>query len=96
MFYAVLALLATRQAETSRHSGALSLFDRYFVKPGSLPRDFSRWLHEAFSKRQDADYATDFAMTTAEVSELTRRAREFVAGVQEFLREQDYISTSVE
>ena len=28
MFYAVLALLGTRSAETSRHSGAIALFDR--------------------------------------------------------------------
>jgi uncharacterized protein (UPF0332 family) len=32
MFYALLALLATRQLGTSQHSGAISLFDREFVK----------------------------------------------------------------
>jgi uncharacterized protein (UPF0332 family) len=40
MFYALLALLATRQLGTSRHSGALSLFDREFVKQGVFPLDF--------------------------------------------------------
>ena len=34
MFYAVLALLATRQLGTSKHSGAIALFDRKFVKEG--------------------------------------------------------------
>ncbi len=28
MFYAVLALLATRKQETSKHSGAIALFDK--------------------------------------------------------------------
>ena len=28
MFYSVLALLATRKQETSKHSGAISLFDK--------------------------------------------------------------------
>lgn len=37
MFYAVLALLATRQLGSSKHSGVLGLFDREFVKPGLLP-----------------------------------------------------------
>jgi uncharacterized protein (UPF0332 family) len=36
MFYALLALLATKQLGTSRHSGALALFDREFVKPGRM------------------------------------------------------------
>jgi uncharacterized protein (UPF0332 family) len=31
MFYSVLALLATRKQETSKHSGAISLFDKEFV-----------------------------------------------------------------
>ena len=42
MFYGVLALLAVRQSETSRHSGAISQFDELYVKPALLPKDFSR------------------------------------------------------
>jgi uncharacterized protein (UPF0332 family) len=34
MFYAVLALLASRTIETSRHSGAIAQFDVLYVKPG--------------------------------------------------------------
>ena len=34
MFYMVLALLASRKEETSKHSGAIALFDRLFVHPG--------------------------------------------------------------
>lgn len=36
MFYAVLALLAARQTETSRHSGAIAQFDELYVKPALL------------------------------------------------------------
>ena len=45
MFYALLALLATKQLGTSKHSGALALFDREFVKAGVFPRELSRSLH---------------------------------------------------
>lgn len=90
MYYAVLALLATLRAETSRHSGAISLFDREFVKPGTLPKDFSRWLHDAFSQRQEADYGTDFTRSEEDASESVRRARQFVTGVRDLLsREGD-------
>ena len=39
MFYGVLALLATRKLETSKHSGAISLFDKEFIKPGVFSKD---------------------------------------------------------
>lgn len=86
MFYAVLALLASRAEETSRHSGAISRFDRDYIKPGTLPRDFSRWLHDAFTYRQNADYGTEFAMTRESIRELAHNAESFVAGVTEHLR----------
>jgi len=69
MFYAVLALLATRKQETSKHSGAISLFDKEFVKPGAFTKDFSRWLHEAFDLRQRADYAIEFQLTRKEAGD---------------------------
>lgn len=93
MFYAVLALLATRRAETSRHSGAISLFDREFVKPGVLAKDFSRWLHQGFSERQEADYGTDFGRTVEDASESVRRARQFVVGVRDLLRREGNLPT---
>jgi len=34
MFYAVLALLQEKELGTSKHGGAISLFDREFVKTG--------------------------------------------------------------
>jgi uncharacterized protein (UPF0332 family) len=42
MFYALLALLATRQIGSSKHAGALALFDRDFVKSGVFSREMSR------------------------------------------------------
>ncbi len=88
MFYAVLGLLATRDAETSRHSGVISLFDREFVKPGTLAQHYSQWLHAAFSERQAADYGTDFGLSHDDASDTVRHAEQFVAGVRDLLRRQ--------
>jgi uncharacterized protein len=85
MFYGVLALLASRQLETSRHSGAISQFDQLFVKPGLLPRELSQWLHDAFLNRQAADYGAELALTRSEVECVLGHAREFVAGVRRHL-----------
>ena len=51
MFYGVLALLALKGQETSKHTGAIALFDRDFVKVGLFGPDLSTWLHETFYLR---------------------------------------------
>ncbi|GIW89833.1 MAG: hypothetical protein KatS3mg109_0265 [Pirellulaceae bacterium] len=60
MFYAILALLAAEKKETSKHSGAIALFDRDYVKPGIFPKELSRAVHEAFDLRQRADYSAEY------------------------------------
>ena len=85
MFYGVLALLATRQSETSMHSGAISQFDQLYVKPALLPRDFSRWLHDAFLNRQAADYGSELNLSQEDIDALVAHARDFLAGVRQFL-----------
>ena len=85
MFYGVLALLATRQSETSRHSGAITQFDQLYVKPALLPRDISRWLHDAFLNRQAADYGSELNLSREDIDALVAHARDFLAGVRQFL-----------
>jgi hypothetical protein len=83
MFYAVPALLAIEKKETSRHSAAMALFDQFFVKPGSLPKDLSTWLHGAFALRQQVDYGTEPPPAADEVAEVLDEARRFVVRVRE-------------
>ena len=86
MFYALLALLATKQLGTSKHSGAISLFDREFVKTGLFSREFSRSLRLAFTLRQRHDYKelTTVDQPTAERSLVD--AKNFVDAVETYLR----------
>ena len=51
MFYAVLALLQEKELGTSKHSGAIALFDREFIKTGIFDKDMSKTLHRAFELR---------------------------------------------
>ena len=85
MFYAVLALLAVKRKETSKHSGAISIFDKEFVKEGVFPKEFSRWIHGAFDLRQRSDYATWHQITRDDAQETYRDACVFVKGVKENL-----------
>lgn len=85
MFYAVLALLATKQLGTSKHSGAISLFDREYVKTGIFPREFSKALHLAFDQRQIHDYGEMIELDALIVEQAVANARVFVDQVQAYL-----------
>jgi len=86
MFYAVLALLATRQLGSSKHSGVLALFDREFVKPGLFPAALSRSLRLAFNRRQSWDYGEIGNLDPGEVSQMVAEAKLFVRAIEEFLQ----------
>ena len=86
MFYSVLALLASRKMETSKHSGAISLFDKDYVKTGVFTKEFSKWLHEAFDLRQRSDYTPRYSPSTKETESTLNNAVAFVKEVKAKLR----------
>jgi uncharacterized protein (UPF0332 family) len=90
MFYAVHALLATRQLGTSKHSGVLALFDREFVRPGLLPVGLSRSLRLAFNRRQSWDYGEVGELDSEEITEMVAGAELFVQTIEDFLRESGF------
>jgi uncharacterized protein (UPF0332 family) len=84
MFYAVLALLQEKEMGTSKHSGAIALFDREYVKTGTFPKEMSKGLHRAFELRQKGDYMEETEVTADDVAEIRSVAEQFVEGVEKF------------
>jgi len=85
MFYAVLALLQEKEMGTSKHSGAISLFDREFVKTGLFSKEMSKALHRAFELRQKGDYMEEAEVTSDDVDEIRPAAEQFVEYAERFL-----------
>jgi uncharacterized protein (UPF0332 family) len=85
MFYVVLALLVTKQLGTSKHQGAISLFDREFVRAGVFDRELSAWLHMAFDMRLNADYKELVTISHDEVVMSLQQATSFVSRVKTYL-----------
>ena len=92
MFYAVLALLAQGKKETSKHSGAIALFDRDFVKQGIFKKDYSRWLHDAFDLRQRSDYAAEYHASPEDAEITLKNAETFVDSVKKVLSKELQVS----
>ena len=90
MFYAVLAALATKGLGSSKHSGAISLFDREFVKRGDLPKALSRSLHMAFEHRQQTDYGELTQPDDPAVTRVIEEAQTFIQDVEAHMESQGF------
>jgi uncharacterized protein (UPF0332 family) len=88
MFYAVLALLAVRGLGTSRHSGAIALFDREFVLKGAFDKELSQWLHQTFNLRLRADYREMVMVSRERAETAMQNAQQFVSRVKAHLDTQ--------
>ena len=82
MFYAVQALLIRKKIITSKHSGAIAVFNREFIKNNIFDKEFSRWLQEAFDLRQRADYREMFTVTSERAKAVLQNARFFVEEIK--------------
>lgn len=77
-FYASRSLLATRQVDSARHSGVISLFQQHFVKTGVIEGEVAKVLPRSFEKRQDTDYGDFATITPEEVGRMQQEVRAFV------------------
>lgn len=82
VFYAVMALLAIKKKETSKHGGAIGLFDREFVKTDIFSKDFSQWLHQSFDLRQRCDCEAQFRVFLDDTKTSLVSAKKFEAEVK--------------
>jgi len=67
MFYAVSALLMTRELSSAKHSGVRALFNQHFVKNGLIRVEVGRLYAEVFDLRQKSDYADFVQLDVSEV-----------------------------
>ncbi len=87
MFTSARALLALEEKDSSKHSGVISLFNQWIVKPGYFSREISRFLVKAKDLREDADYG-DFVKITEEDARIQlERATQFYQEAKKRLAE---------
>jgi len=88
MFYCAEAALLTRDLSFSSHKGVITGFGEHFIKTGVFPREFGRELNRAFEKRQIGDYGHTSGLSEQETRESIESARQFVDGIDAWLRDQ--------
>ena len=78
MFYAVNALLFTRDLSSSKHSGVKALFQREFINKGEVDRTYGKFFSEIFEKRQAGDYKDLVEFEKEDVEAWLEKAEEFI------------------
>ena len=89
MFSAARALLSTKGADSSKHSGIISLFNQFFVKTGIVDKRMGRILAEAKEMREDSDYEDFVVVSNEEVEKQIKDAEVFIEEIEEVLKKKD-------
>ncbi|HHC25200.1 MAG TPA: HEPN domain-containing protein [Desulfobacterales bacterium] len=85
MFYAVQAVLMTKDASFSKHGQVKGYFNKEFVHKGLFSVSLGKTYNKAFEYRQKFDYV-DFEVPTAGmVDEFVQHAKDFIREMKLFL-----------
>ena len=83
IFTSARSLLALFGLDSKKHSGVISLFNRHFIKTGSLPKHLSKIFTNAREGRESSDYADFVEHTKEEAQAQYEQAKEFLQTIQE-------------
>jgi len=84
-FYAVTALLLTKDLSSSKHSGVRALFHQNFVKNGLINREMGKFYDKLFDTRQKGDYADLVYFDKKEVGSWFDEAKKFISSIKNII-----------
>lgn len=85
IFHCLRAILALDGVDFKKHSAVISYFQQHYIKTGIFPRDFSDYVRDAFSIRQDCDYEDFFTISKSDVAEQLDHADELIGAVKQYV-----------
>jgi len=90
MFYAVEAVLLSKDMSFSKHKAVISVFGRDFVKTDIFPAKLHHYISKAFNIRQQADYSTLSPVTAETARLLIDQAKELIESIEKYLVDNGY------
>lgn len=94
IFAAANALLASQGLQSRKHSGVISLFNKHFVKPGLVAKEFGKIIAQARDARELSDYADFFEAGKDETKNQIKDAERFIEAAIGFLQARGFDFTS--
>lgn len=87
-FYAVQAIILTKNLSFSKHTAVINAFNQHFVKTEIFPTEFGRAINQLFRERQTGDYEFDLSITEEEAKEDIQLAERMIQAIKTYLTEE--------
>jgi uncharacterized protein (UPF0332 family) len=84
-FYAVGALLVSKDLETKTHAGVRQMFGLHFVTTGKIENASAKFYSEIFGKRQSGDYEDMIEYEEGDVVALVEPAKKLIEEIEHIL-----------
>ena len=91
MYYSTRAILLSKNLTPKTHSGLLSVFGEYFIKPGILPKKLVKYLRKGFEARLLGDYNVSVDIQKENAHDLINNAKKFNDAILDYLRNNSII-----
>ncbi len=89
-FYAMEAVLLTKELSYSKHAGVISAFNQHFVKTNTFPKEFSKSISRLFRERQTGDYDFGLSIDEKDAKEDVRTAERIINAIAQYLEQEGY------
>jgi len=90
-FYAMQAVLLTKNLSFSKHAGVISAFNRHFVKTAVFPKEFSKIISRLFRERQTGDYGFDLSISKHDAQQDVQIAGKVVRAITVYLSQEGLV-----
>lgn len=84
-FFAVSALLLTKDISVKRHSAAIQMFGLHFVGPGLISKESGRFYSQMLELRQESDYEYFIEFDAQEVLDLVPQVEALITEIRNLL-----------
>jgi len=88
-FYAVSALLLIEGRHSTKHSGLIALFDRYWVSQDRIPKEWGRFYRRLYDRRQKSDYSDMASFSPDDVALWSEQTRNFITHIADKIKEYE-------
>ncbi len=93
-FYALEALLLSRDITCSTHSGTIAEFGKHFVVSGIFPKDFGKKIARLFRERQTGDYDIGVSIDEADARADLGHAQDILTAAEQYLVANGFLPQS--
>ncbi len=85
-YYAVIALLISKEINATTHSGVRQMFGLHFVKTGKIEKELGKLYSDIFDMRQSGDYEDYVEFTKDDVLDLLIPADNLIISIENVLK----------